>query len=76
MLPDDYCMRKDYLDYIFKYFDKDCSGKIGKNELHLQIQKMGLELPMRVVDEIMLEADVDKDGEISYDEFVNAIGHK
>ena len=37
---------------------------------------MGLELPMRVVDEIMLEADVDKDGEISYDEFVNAIGHK
>jgi len=34
MLPDDYCRRKDYLDYIFKYFDKDCSGKIGKEELH------------------------------------------
>ena len=54
MLPDDYCMRKDYLDYIFKYFDKDCSGKIDKDELHLQIEKMGLELPMRVVNEIML----------------------
>lgn len=42
MLPDDYCLRKDYLDYIFKYFDQDCNGKIGKDELHGQIKKMGL----------------------------------
>ena len=62
MLPDDYCLRKDYLDYIFRYFDKDCNGKIGKQELHEQIAKMGLELPMRVVEDIMKEADKDKDG--------------
>lgn len=66
MLHDDYCLRKDYLDYIFKYFDQDNSGKIGKEELHQQISKMGLELPMRVVNEIMREADTDRDGEISY----------
>lgn len=75
MLHDDYCLRKDYLDYIFKYFDKDCSGKISRDELHEQIQKMGMELPMRVVSEIMKEADLDQDGEISYQEFLNAIGH-
>jgi Ca2+-binding EF-hand superfamily protein len=34
MLHDDYCLRKDYLDYIFKYFDKDCSGKISRDELY------------------------------------------
>lgn len=62
MLPDDYCLRKDYLDYIFKYFDKDGNGKIGKQELHEQIAKMGLELPMRVVEDIMKEADKDQDG--------------
>ena len=37
MLPDEYCMRKDYLDYIFKYFDKDGNGKIGKDELKEQL---------------------------------------
>jgi calcium-dependent protein kinase len=75
MLHDDYCLRKDYLDYIFKYFDQDNSGKIGKEELHQQISKMGLELPMRVVNEIMREADTDRDGEISYEEFIKAIGN-
>ena len=33
MLHDDYCLRKDYLDYIFKYFDEDNSGKISKTTL-------------------------------------------
>jgi Ca2+-binding EF-hand superfamily protein len=42
MLHDDYCLRKDYLDYIFKYFDEDNSGKISKNDLFKQIEKMGL----------------------------------
>ena len=37
MLPDDYCMRKDYLDYIFKYFDKDGNGKIDRDELKEQL---------------------------------------
>jgi len=74
MLHDDYCLRKDYLDYIFKYFDQDGSGKIGKEELFHQVEKMGLELPLRVVNEIMKEADVDRDGEISYEEFLRAIG--
>lgn len=62
MLHEDYCLRKDYLDYIFKYFDQDKSGKISRQELYQQIEKMGLELPMRVATDIMKEADLDKDG--------------
>lgn len=49
MLPDDYYLKSDYLDYIFKYFDQDCSGKIGRDELYQQIKKMGLELPLKMV---------------------------
>jgi Ca2+-binding EF-hand superfamily protein len=30
MLTDDYCLKEDYIVYIFKYFDQDRNGKIGK----------------------------------------------
>lgn len=49
MLEDEYCLKQDYLIYIFKYFDQDKNGKIGRDELFRQIEQMGLELPMRVV---------------------------
>ena len=43
-----YC-RKDYIDYIFSHFDRDGNGKISRAELYDQIEKMGLELPGRLV---------------------------
>lgn len=64
-----YC-RKDYVDYIFSHFDRDGNGKISRAELYDQIEKMGLELPGRLVNEIMKEADKDQDGFISYHEFI------
>lgn len=45
MTCDDYCERKDYLEYIFKYFDADKNGKISFKELQMSIQKMGIGLP-------------------------------
>jgi calcium-dependent protein kinase len=43
-----YC-RKDYLDYIFSHFDRDGNGKISRAELYDEIEKMGLQLPGRLV---------------------------
>jgi len=37
---------------------------------------MGLELPIKVVEDIMKEADKDQDGEISEKEFFDAVGHQ
>ena len=31
MISDDYCQKKDYLDYIFQYFDADKNGKISRS---------------------------------------------
>lgn len=45
MVCEDYCQRKDYLDYIFHYFDVDKNGKISLNDLQASIKKMGMELP-------------------------------
>lgn len=40
---------------------------ISADELTEQIAKMGLQLPTRLVRQIMQEADLDKDGFISYE---------
>lgn len=45
MVCDDYCQRKDYLDYTFHYFDADNNGKISLKDLQMSIAKMGMELP-------------------------------
>lgn len=37
MLGDDYSQKKDYLDYIFNYFDADKNGKISHKELQMSI---------------------------------------
>lgn len=41
MLADEFCQQKDYLDYIFNYFDADKNGKISQKELQMSIEKMG-----------------------------------
>ena len=70
MLPDDYCLRKDYLDYIFKYFDKDGNGYITALELSSVMNSLGEKLTEEEVEEMIREADIDGDGQIDYDEFV------
>lgn len=41
-LPDDICSRKDYLDYVFEYFNTERTGKITLEELERQIAQLGL----------------------------------
>uniref|UniRef100_A0A803P9M4 non-specific serine/threonine protein kinase n=1 Tax=Cannabis sativa TaxID=3483 RepID=A0A803P9M4_CANSA len=54
----------------FMFFDKDGSGYIELNELREALADELGETDSMVLNEIMREVDTDKDGRISYDEFV------
>ncbi|KAI4343826.1 hypothetical protein L6164_011131 [Bauhinia variegata] len=54
----------------FKFFDKDGSGYIELDELREVLADESGEAEADVVNDIMREVDTDKDGRISYDEFV------
>ena len=67
LISDEYCQKKDYLDYIFQYFDTDRNGKISKQEITDAIKRMGIDVPAKFINDLILEADINKDGEISYE---------
>jgi len=54
----------------FKHFDKDKSNFIDRREFRQCLQSLGQESTPKVVDAIMAEYDKDKDGKISFAEFV------
>jgi len=54
----------------FKVFDKDGNGFITAMELRFVMSNLGEKLTGEEVDEIILEADIDGDGQINYEEFV------
>ncbi|KAL6973326.1 Calcium-dependent protein kinase 10 [Sarracenia purpurea var. burkii] len=54
----------------FMFFDKDGSGYIELDELREALADESGETDADVLNEIMREVDTDKDGKISYDEFV------
>lgn len=54
----------------FMFFDKDGSGYIELSELREALADESGETDSKVLNEIMREVDTDKDGCISYDEFV------
>ncbi|OWM90449.1 calcium-dependent protein kinase 10-like isoform X1 [Punica granatum] len=54
----------------FMFFDKDDSGYIEMGELRDALADESGETDSDVLNEIMREVDTDKDGQISYDEFV------
>ena len=57
----------------FRSFDKDQSGQISKTELKNVLVSMGEKLGDDEAEELVLEADVDGDGMINYEEFVKMI---
>ncbi|KAF8406644.1 hypothetical protein HHK36_008734 [Tetracentron sinense] len=61
--------KKENLDKAFKYFDKDDSGFITRDELKqaMTVYGMGDEA---TIDEVINDVDTDKDGKINYEEFV------
>ena len=61
------------LTSAFKVFDADKSGSISRDELHKIMTTLGEPLTESEVNEMMAEADKDKDGTINYSEFVNGL---
>ncbi|KAF8006019.1 hypothetical protein BT93_K0338 [Corymbia citriodora subsp. variegata] len=60
----------EHLRRAFMFFDKDDSGYIELGELSEALADESNEMDADVVNEIMREVDTDKDGRISYEEFV------
>ncbi|XP_039144477.1 calcium-dependent protein kinase 13-like [Dioscorea cayenensis subsp. rotundata] len=54
----------------FPYFNKDGNGYIEAEELHQALMEDGPDDSTDVANDILREVDTDKDGKISYDEFV------
>ena len=61
---------KDEIHEIFKVFDKEGNGFISVAELsHVMTNLLGEELTEEEVEEMIKEADVDGDGQVSYEDF-------
>ena len=61
------------IDDVFKLFDKNGDGKISRDELKQGYrQYYGTDLTDTQINEIFDRLDVNRDGDISYNEFVSA----
>ncbi|KAK4745940.1 hypothetical protein SAY87_012252 [Trapa incisa] len=60
----------EHLRKAFSFFDKDGNGYIEPDELRESLMEDGTEDCTDVANDIFQEVDTDKDGRISYDEFV------
>ncbi|KAL1543563.1 Calcium-dependent protein kinase 13 [Salvia divinorum] len=60
----------EHLHKAFSYFDKDGNGYIEHDELRDALMEDGVDDCTDVANDIFQEVDTDKDGRISYDEFV------
>lgn len=56
------------LNYLFTLFDADGSGGISHAELKAAVQSTGQPLTDQEIDEAILVADKNQDGEVSIDE--------
>ncbi|CAD8103097.1 unnamed protein product [Paramecium sonneborni] len=62
---------KTELHQVFKSFDKDGSGYVDKQELQAIAQQLNQEISQEEIDKLMGVVDINKDGQISFDEFWN-----
>lgn len=62
-------LTKDYRD-AFKVFDKNNDGFINKAELKVIMTKLGDKLSDKEVEDMIRTVDKDKDGKLSYDEYI------
>jgi len=62
--------KKDEIRESFSVFDRDGSGMISAAELRHVMTNIGEKLSDQEVDEMLREIEVDRDGQISYEEMV------
>ncbi|KAK6131315.1 hypothetical protein DH2020_034944 [Rehmannia glutinosa] len=62
--------KEENLFKAFRYFDKDNSGYITRDELRQAMTQYGMG-DEATIDEVLDDVDTDKDGKINYDEFVD-----
>lgn len=55
------------LKEAFKVFDKDNNGFISQSELRLVMSNLGEKLTDDELEEMILEADIDGDGQVNYE---------
>ena len=60
---------KEEIRETFRAFDKENSGYIIAAELRIVMANLGMKLTVEEVDEMVKFADVEIDGQISYEEF-------
>ena len=58
----------------WKVFDRNCDGLISKEELRHVMANLGEDLTDAQLDQMIMDADTNGDGVISYDEFVRMMG--
>ncbi|CAH1795453.1 unnamed protein product [Owenia fusiformis] len=57
----------------FSAFDRDNDGYISKAELSKCLQLLGVSVSDEMLDLMLRQADLDRDGKISFEEFVNVL---
>nr|XP_012421844.1 PREDICTED: calmodulin-like protein 5 [Odobenus rosmarus divergens] len=61
---------------VFRAFDLDGNGRISVDELKQAMAKLGQTLSQEELDAMIQEADVDKDGQVDYQEFLRILSQK
>ena len=64
------------LKQAFSYFDKDASGMISKDELKECLQDEEMQLSDDVLNRMISEVDMNKDGQIDYNEYITMMQTK
>lgn len=67
-------LSKANLQAAFRVFDSDGSGQLSVDELRQVFDTSGRRKDQSLWQEIMLEADINRDGNISFEEFVESMG--
>jgi len=63
---------KDFQE-TFKYFDKDKDGKLGKLDFKSTCNALGEDIPEQELDRVFSNYDQDRDGLISFEEFLDCM---
>ncbi len=64
-------MTKDDIKQAFRVFDKDGNGFVSSSEIRYVMSRLGVHFSDEELSEMVLEADIDGDGQVCFEEFYN-----